>query len=243
MSLAEYRRLIRPLLPEHLPANALEVYFAFHHPDHKTSLSTYPPPSVAAGVQGYVAVSQTGMDLFRPLVTLRLPLDDMSACLDLLYGALRPETAVFLSAPETHFPLINALFDIQVEDHLHLYVLAPERFTPVINLLVTRTTTANGLPRFVIRTADNQIAASAQLNWQSPRFAELAVYTAAGQRRQGLGRSVVAALAQHVWENGRTPLYAVMADNPSSRQLAESVGFVDTLARTFMIQGQLRPRP
>ena len=69
---------IRPLLDEIKPADALASYYAFYHPDQKTSLILYPPAATVA--QGYIALSRTGMDLFRPLLTMRLPLDDHEAC-------------------------------------------------------------------------------------------------------------------------------------------------------------------
>ncbi|MDX1615688.1 MAG: GNAT family N-acetyltransferase, partial [Candidatus Promineifilaceae bacterium] len=138
-------------------------------------------------------------------------------------------------------PLIRSQFSLQREEALIQYVLDRGRFEPIVNILVAKSTTYNGLPRFVIRQdragSDGEVLASAGLNWQSPQFAELYVHTKYPYRRRGLGRSVVAAAAQHVLESGRIPLYVVAAQNQASRQLAESVGFVDIGLRRFLAEG------
>ncbi len=243
MSLAVMRQAIRPLLNPNLPHDAMEVYFAFHHADDRTRLVTWPPETAVA--TGYVAISRTGMDLFRPLVTLRLPPLDMEASVALLYHALEPETAVLLSTPESYLPLLRALFQIQAEETLTLYSLSAAAFRPVINVLVTQGEAANGLPRFAIRSqaAGGELVATAHLNWQSPQFGEIAVHVQPRFRHRGYGRSVVSALAQHLLANGRTPLYATDPQNIPSVRLAQSLGFADTGARSVMLQATLRPRP
>lgn len=198
---------------------------------------------------GYVALSRTGIDLFRPLVTMRLPTDHAAdateAAADLIRQALGPGQPVILSIPACYLPLIQALFDIQSEERLRLYALDPARFEPIINVLVARTIGPGNLPRYAIRSSqsgEEEIVASASLNWQSPAFAEIAVNTRPQHRRQGWGRSVVAALSQELLDSGRTPLYVVAEDNAASIQLAESVGFVDTGAREIMLQATLKER-
>ncbi len=84
--------------------------------------------------------------------------------------------------------------------------------------------------------------ASASLNWQSPYFAEIAVSTRPQYRRQGWGRSVVAALSGHLMEAGRVPLYVVSEENTASANLAESVGFTDTGVREQFLQASLKER-
>lgn len=241
MTVAEQRRAIRPLLNEHDPADAMAVYYAFYHPDDRTQLVITPEDAGPGQATGFVILSRTGIDLFRPLMTLRLPGkgDDYQAGLELLQRALQPELPVILSTPATYLPLLRALFDVQSEEALRLYVLDHSRFEPIINVLVARTDTPSHLPRYIIRSNQSdasEIVASAALNWQSPNFAEIAVFTRPDQRRQGWGRSVVAAMVQDVLESGRTPLYVVAEENQPSIQLAESVGFVDTGVREAMLQ-------
>lgn len=236
MDLNSRRRAIRPLLNEVKPADALANYYAFYHPDRKTSLITYPPAAPVA--RGYIALSRTGMDLFRPVLTMRLPLDDHQAAAELVGTALPEEAPVILYAPENHGPLLDAFFSVQSEERLRVLVLDHVRFQPVINILVTQEKSPNGLPRFVIRSqqSDNRVVASAGINWQTPTFAEISVFTEADQRRQGWGRSVVAALCQYILADGRTPLYTVNENNRPSLQLAESAGFVDRGIRRLLLE-------
>ncbi|HEX6386349.1 MAG TPA: GNAT family N-acetyltransferase [Anaerolineae bacterium] len=244
MTLADKRRSIRHLLDERAPAAAMAVYFAFYHPDDKTQLYTYPSGSDRA--DGYVALSRTGIDLFRPLVTWRLPPADVGASADLIHQALAPGAPVILNTAERYFPLAQALFDIQTEEHLRLFVLDPRRFEPIINVLVTQDSSPNNLPRFVVRPTQigrTEVAAASVLNWQSPYFAEISVHTDPKYRRRGWGQSVVAAMVQYLLDNGRIPLYAAAEQNAASIQLAQRVGFVDSGVREVVIQGTLKPPP
>jgi RimJ/RimL family protein N-acetyltransferase len=241
MDLSEYRRAIAPLLTDG-PEDAIADYYAFHHATAKTNLFVSPPG--AARAIGYLAFSRTGMDLFRPLVTLRLPLPDLETSADILYAAMPPETAVILLAPVRYAPLLHALFDVQAEESLRLYALPPRRFEPIINVLVAETTGPNGLPRFVVRSqTGGEVVAAAGINWQSPRYAEITVSTEQSYRRQGLGQSVLAAIVQYVLDNGRVPLYLVNVQNTASIQLAQTAGFRDTGADKILLQGSLKARP
>ncbi len=239
-TLTEKRRAIRPLLDERNSADAMAAYYAFYHDDSKTHLTT--TPADAGRADGYVAVSRTGIDLFRPLVTLRLP-DDLDAGKELIQTTLPSGTAVILHAPEPYLPLLQAFFEIQTVELLQLYVIDRSRFEPVINVLVTDSLAPNGLPRFVIRSQsqDNQVVASASLNWQSAYFGDIAVNTSATHRRQGWGRSVVSAMVNYLLANGRTPLYAISRDNSPSRELAQRVGFIYTGVQQVFIQAISRP--
>lgn len=245
-TLADRRRAIRLLLRERDPVDAMAAYYAFHHPDEKTRIIT--EPADAERADGYVALSRTGIDLFRPLATMRLPVDrtvqEYQASVDLLRRAFGPGAPAILSVPQRYMPLIRALFDVQSEDALRLYTLDRDRFEPIINVLVTRSSGANGLPRFEIRSqqdGEQAVVAAASLNWQSPSFAEIAVQVRPQNRRQGWGRSVVSALAQYLLESGRTPLYVVAEGNEASIQLAEALGFSDTGTREYLVQAAMKP--
>lgn len=246
------RRAIRHLLRERDPADGMAAYYAFHHPDDKTALVLSPEGvanNPAAHADGYVALSRTGIDLFRPLVTMRLPTDRdpgaTQAAADLIGRALAPGQPIILSIPARYRPLIDALFDVDTEERLHLYALDPTRYEPIVNVLVARTDGPGDLPRFTIRSSqsgEEEVVASASLNWQSPVFAEIAVNTRPRYRRQGRGRSVVSALSGHIIATGRTPLYVVSEDNNPSANLAESIGFTDTGAREYILQAALKER-
>jgi hypothetical protein len=237
------RRAVRHLLDEHSPADAAASYYAFYHPEVQTQLLPY--PAGAERAQGYVALSRTGLDLFRPLLTLRLPIQDMAVSADVIYKTLVPGTAVILLCPVTYLPLLQAFFNIHSEEHLDVLVLDRTRFEPIINVLVSSSTGPNGLPRFVIRnnSREQEVVASSGINWQTPYFADISVNTVPGQQRQGWGKSVAAAMVHYLLENGRTPVYMVAQQNTASQQLARSVGFVTSGTSKIMIQGILKPRP
>ncbi len=237
MSLSEKRRAIRNLLNERDPADATAVYYAFHHPDNKTQIVTY--PTGANPAEGFVIFSRTGMDLFRPLITLRLPSSD-TAKMEMLTKTFPQETAVILQSPEHDTPILQAFFDFSTETIFQLMTLDQDRFEPIINVLVTRNLAPNNLPQFSIRR-DQEIVASAGLNWQSNYFGDIAVHTRPNHRRQGWGRSVVAAIVQELLDNGRLPLYHVSPNNLASIQLAEYIGFTSTRTRKLITQATSRP--
>lgn len=244
-SLAALRRKIRPLLDERDPADGMAVYYTFYHAEERTNLFTYPREAQRA--RGYVSVSRTGIDLFRPLLTLRLPEDDPQGASDLIYDALQPGASVFIHCPLSYRSLLGAFFDVQSEQHLYLYRLDPERFEPVVNVLVMRSTTPDGRRRYVIRPtgpqSEGELGASATLNWQTPDFAEVTVYTNPQHRQRGWGRSVVAALVQDLLESGQTPLYEVSQENEASIKLAQSLGFVYTGSDKLLLEATLRAQP
>lgn len=244
MELFDQRQAIRHLLDEQNPADGISSYFAFYYPKEKTHLVTIPEKGVRA--DGYVALSRTGMDLFRPFLTMRLPMHDHQLAAELIYKALPAETAVILNVPHDYVPLLQAFFTVQTLETLKLYVLADEEREPIINVLVTQDQHPNGYPRFMIRAHNDPgrpIGASAGLNWMSQTFAEISVNTNPSYRRRGWGKSVVSKMVEYVLENGRHPLYAVSEENHGSIRLAESTGFVDSGIRQALIQATLRPKP
>ena len=65
------RRAIRHLLAPNDPADALTSYYALWHDPQRTQLTLH--HDAEGRVDGFLTVSQTGIDLFRPLVTLHAP--------------------------------------------------------------------------------------------------------------------------------------------------------------------------
>jgi len=239
--LSRKRRAIQYLLDERNPADGMAAYFAFYHPDAKTQIVTTPADAERAA--GFVTISRTGMDLFRPFVTLRLPQGDMQAGAALIEQVLAPGTAVILNSTPQDYPLVQAMFEVQTEETLLTYELDRSLFEPIINVLVTQDSSANGLPRFIIRQrngSDEMMAASAGLNWISPTFGEISVSTSPNYRRRGWGRSVVSAMVNYLVENGRVPLYVVSQQNEPSMQLAERVGFRYRGIQQILVQATRR---
>jgi GNAT superfamily N-acetyltransferase len=252
MSLDKERRAIRHLLTDNYPVDAAAVYNAIQQPQKNTQLVTN--PAGADRARGYLCFARTGIDLFRPLVTMRFPESgdklgyNLSQAREMISQAIPEGADVILSAPIAYQPLLSALFEIEKEQQLKLLALDRGRFEPIINVFVARSQTHDGLPRFVIRQGQDgrtgsrgEVVASAGLNWQSDYFAEIYVHTKAQHRRQGFGQSVVAASVQYVLDSGRRPVYLVAADNDSSIQLAESVGFVAVGANQVMVEGRRKP--
>ena len=251
MDIEEKRKSVLPLLNKKLPYDAQETYYAFHHPEDKTTL--FISHDEDGLCTGYTCLSMTGVDLFRPLVTMRLPIlpdsghVDYSLASELLHQSMQPGMPVIISAPEEYFPLLASQFEISAEQKLKRFVLKRDLYKPLVNVLVRQEESYNKLPRFIVRTPrernerkSGEIVASAGLNWQSPNFADIYVHTKNEYRRQGLGRSVVAAVVRSVLENGQLPIYTVQEDNLASIQLAQAIGFVDTGQKLMLIEGALK---
>lgn len=229
MTLQDTRRAIRRLLDERSAADAPTAYYALHHPPARTAL--FIEEDARGRAVGFVARCQTGLDLFRPLVTMRCPAQDTSAegAARLLDRALTPGRPYLLFVPESQYPLAGGSVQVESERVLRIYRLDRARFKPVINVMVMQRTGQDGAPRYEVRSGGVQAVAG--VNWQSPGFAEIYVHTEPGARQRGWGQSVVAACTERVLRDGRTPLYLVDEDNEASRALAENVGYVDTGAR------------
>lgn len=239
MNLPEMRQHLHTLLDERQTADAIESYYAFHHPDNRTQIRLFPADTRAVG---YIAFSQTGFDLFRPMITWRLPLHDLEQSTDFIYQAMTPEMPVILLTPTDYLPLVHTWFTVEREEVTQVLILDRGRYEPVINVLVTQAESGNEWPRYIIRAPNSTVAASAMLNWQSRYFAEIAVHTQVNYRGRGWGQSVVAALCQYVLDRGRVPLYAVNPNNAPSLNLAERVGFIDLGIRSAIVEATLRPR-
>lgn len=219
--------MIRRMLDESSPADAPTAYYALFHPAGRTNLFTWHADS--GDTLGFVAVCQTGIDLFRPLVTLQSA--DAETATEMLLNTLTPQRPYILFVKLGQLPFASAHFDFDQHRTLHIYRLDPRRFNPAeINILVQHKTAPDGTPRAVIESGE-QTQAAAGLNWQSPQFAELYVHVDEDARQRGWGTSVASAVTQAVLESGRIPLYLVEDSNEPSIELALKLGYVDTGAR------------
>ncbi len=219
------RAAVRQLLDESSPADAPTAYYALYHDPARSKLFIHSDQT--GRTRGFAGVFQTGIDLFRPLLTLLCP--DAGCVRSLLSEALTPGRSYILFARVNQLPLVRDLFRIDGMRILHILRLDPRRFQPVINVLARREAAYDGTPRCVIEAGGAQAVAG--LNWQSPSFAEVFVHTDPPLRGRGLGTSVVSGVTQAVLASGRTPLYLVEEDNEPSRRIAEALGYVDTGAR------------
>ncbi len=234
-SLERQRTAVRPLLNDRSPADALAFYYALHHGAERTELFVAPETAEtgAAPAAGFLVRARTGMDLFRPLVTFRA--DSAATAQALLARGLLPGRPVYLTVPESHAGWVNQNLNVSDAELHSIYRYDPERYEAEINVLVVTHAGADGLPRCEIR-AGERAGAVAGINWQSPRYAEVYVYTETAVRGRGWGKAVVRALVGLILKSGRMPLYVVAQNNEYSIRLAEAVGFVDTGHREYVGQ-------
>ncbi len=220
------RDTIRALLDVESPADAPTAYYALYHDPERTNLHIHPSG------HGFVARCTTGIDLFRPLVTLRCP--SHRAAADLFEEALIPHRPYLLFASVSQIRMLGNAFRFENQQVHRIYQMDPAHFQPVLNRLVRCRITENGKPLSEIKMGG--LRAISGLNWQSPTYAEVYVFTEQGARRRGWGRSVLLATTEIVLESGRTPLYLAEADNNASIWLAEGAGYVDTGARQIFAE-------
>jgi len=233
--LNDKRRAIRPLLSPTDPADALTSYYALWHDPRRTHLALHYDDKHQ--VDGFVTVSQTGIDLFRPLVTLRASGDTAAA--ELLRTALTPERPYYFIVPVALADIVRSQIEISRSSLNRIYLLDPGRFRPIINVLVQRVGAADGAPRFEIES-QGEVMAMAGTNWRSPSFAEVFVYTHPRGRGRGWGRSVVSACTAALLEEKLRPLYIVDEGNETSIRIAEAMGYIDSGLREFAGEGQLK---
>jgi RimJ/RimL family protein N-acetyltransferase len=216
------------LLALNEPRDALPAYYALYHDEARTQLWLH--CGAKERVDGFVAVCQTGFNLFQPTVVLRAREDETAVTL--LGEALLPGRPYYIVTTPTLSPVVRSAMQLEQEEFNRIYLFDPRRYRPEINVLVQPARAADGSPRFIIRSRD-QLASEAGVNWRSPYFAELFVRTQPWAQGRGWGKAVVAACANTLLQAGVQPLYMVSEGNEASIRLAESVGFADTGTREF----------
>lgn len=235
-ALADERRQIQTILNDRSPADAFTAYYALYHDPKRTQI--YIHTDASQQVDGFLVRAQTGLDLFRPVVVLRAATDAVAA--DLLHQGLIPARPYYLVAPLNLSQVVNSTLTLSDAETLCVYRLNLNVFSPLVNVLVVSKPAPDGSPRFEIRQGDTVMAA-AGINWRSPHFAEVYVYTKAEARGRGWGKAVVSAVCVDLLKKDLKPLYVVHEQNTASIQLADSLGFEDTGAREYAGQAMLTP--
>jgi GNAT superfamily N-acetyltransferase len=229
------RSNVRDLLNEFDAADGLASYYTLHHDPKRTTLFMH--RNSKGEVDGFLAQCQTGIDLFRPLVTLRVR--GSKALPALLEGGLVAGRPYLLVAPGTLAERLKPHLALSDVTRNHILRLDPNRYNPDMNVRVVRREDQSGNPR-VEAHAGKKTVAAAGVNWRSPIFAEIYANVETAHRGRGLGWAVVNALVAELLHLGVTPLYSVDETNAASHELAERIGFVDTGAREVMAQA-VRP--
>lgn len=237
LTLPRMRDEIRDLLNEFDPADGLASYYALHHDPNRTTLFVHHESD--GMVDGFLARCQTGFDLFRQLITLRLR-GSNDPLTGLLEEAMAPGRPYLMIIPSTLKKRVGQQVTLSDVVENHVLRLDPSRFQPEMNALVVTRLDADGGPRAEVRRGGQPVAA-AGVNWRSPIFAEVYVRVERPARGRGLGRSVVKAVVAELLKMRVTPLYSVSEDNNASYDLAVDVGFVDSGAREVVAQAVRTP--
>ena len=226
LSIAQQRTSAAMLLTTK-PADALAAYFALEHDEKRTKLTVR--EDARGNTLAFVAVCQTGIDLFRPLVVARG--DDSAAVQDALKAALTPRRQYLFSMPVTLRPDLAVVCELHGEQVNHVLMLSRADFLPIVNILVQTSRTPDGQLRAFIKARDGSNAAEAGTSWLSAKYAEVYVSVAEGARGRGLGKSVVSAISNQVLERNKLPIYVTGTNNTASRKLAERLGYRDVGTR------------
>ena len=235
MTLDADRQAIALLLRPHSPKDALATYYALHHNNARTRLAVHRDERGAA--DGFIAVCQTGFDLFQPLVVLQAPAECVA--IDLLRTALSPGRSYHILVSPHLAPAVLAELDVQKTALCRVFEARRADYRPVINVLVTSSHGPDGAMRFAVRAADGRVVAESGANWRTAEFAEVFVHVEFSARGRGLGKSVVSACTAYLLESGLRPLYMVDQEDVESVAIADALGFTDTGVRHSTFAGSL----
>lgn len=221
MTLLALRSSVAPLLSAR-PGDAVAAYYALEHDTRRVRIVVEPAigPSRA-----FVAVCQTGLDLFRPLVVMR---GDGEPLRRALAQALAPGRPYLFSAPMAARDDILAAATVGAAQAHAVFVLEAGALTPVMNVLTIVSRTPDGQIRAAIRGRDGDPVAEAGTSWLGKAYAEVYVRVREGARGRGLGKSVVSAVCVEVQALGRAPIFVTAHDNAPAQGIARRLGFRDT---------------
>jgi GNAT superfamily N-acetyltransferase len=214
------------------PADAMAAYYALQYDERRVQLTLHAAPG--GQTDGFVAVCQTGYDLFVPLVVLRA---SDAVVEGLLRQALLPGRPYTVIAPISVRPGIEramVLDRLQIND---IYRLESAPAHPEINVMVQP---GEGPFRFEVRSREGQVVSAAGVNWQTDRLAEVYVYTEPEYQGRGWAKAVGGACVRALLEKGLVPIYVAARENRASRQVALALGFRETGAQELECRGRLR---
>lgn len=229
------RDRLAPLLNLHSPADATAAYYALDHPAERVRLFVEYAGSGAP--RGFLALAQTGLDLFRRLA-VPFAAHPMGLA-NLLQAALAPGVPAMILLPLEQQKWVDGWVDLTEVRVTDLYRLHTSLFQPVLNVLVSASESPSGGARFEIRSPVGG-AAAAGTNWAGANYAEVYVETDRDGRARGFSRSVLAAIAGQMLSDRRIALYRIdEMDAPAQAEAAE-VGFRRTGDRVLLAQAVLR---
>jgi hypothetical protein len=225
----ENRSQLAGLLDRRSAADATAAYYALHHPAPKVKLYGYYPNN--SKPSGFLAVANTGLDLFRPVA---VPFAAQPFTLiALMQEGLGPGRPAVVHLPAEQMPWIEGVLEIEEPHTFELMRLSPQEFEPLINVLVVEALTPSGWPRYEIRSRDTVVAA-AGLNWMGDYYAEVYLEVQPQARERRLGESVLAAIVSRLLSERRLPVYLVEAEDNEALLEASALGFRPTGIRTVI---------
>jgi hypothetical protein len=209
----------------------MAAYYAFNHPPNRVKLygfypNEYPPT-------GFLALAQTGLDLFRPLVVPFV--GHPEALKALIQAVIRPERPALLYLPLEQRVWIEESVELTQVQPSELMRIDPNRFEPLINVLMVRSTTPTGLTRFEIRSQTG-VHAFAGINWKGNRFAEVYVGGDPEARDRQFLKSVLAAITKDLFDEGRLALFRVEEGDTRAMVEAMEIGYRTTGIRVLTAQ-------
>jgi len=218
----ERRRFIARLLSPTAVEDALTAYYALYH--KRTQLFTHGQEAV----DGFLAICQTGHDLFTPLVVMRADSDDMLSAL--LSDHLDESWEYFFAAKEQRASVLKRCLVTWDEHYDLIYTVDEVSFRPDSRHLVEKVVKEDRVSRFEIRDGESVIAA-AGTNWRSPYFAEVGVAPRrfAGERAWPKQSSLPALL--NCWKGGSSP------STSWPRATPPRFGSAKLLAIAFLVTG------
>lgn len=84
--------------------------------------------------------------------------------------------------------------------------------------------------------ADDRPVSFASAPWVTEGFADLSIDTLLEYRRQGIGRTVVAALIEYLLEVGKTPVWGATVDNTASLAMAANLGITQSAGELYVYE-------
>jgi len=232
---SQERGQLGQLVDDRSATDALATYYALYHPVERVALYAYFPGR--ASPSGFLAIAQTGWDLFRPMAVPFIA--QPQAMTALLRAGLEPHRPVMIQLPIDQRPWIEATVELSEVQVLELLRLDPAAYKPEINVLVVEDASPSGLPRFEVRSGE-VVRSAAGVNWSGGRFAEVYLESDAEISGRGYSRSALSAIVGRLLADHKVPLYRVEVEDVRSQAEAHWVGFRKTGERTILAQAVLR---
>lgn len=228
---ADERELIKRLINPRVASDAQAAYYALEHPRERTALHGFFPQE--AVLSGFIAIAQTGFDLFRPLIVPFTGTDD--SLVQLLNQAVPKNRPHIISLPIEQEAVLEGRFSLEKLQVSSLLRLDLRGFEPILNILVMEQENSEGWPRFEVRANGGGYAA-AGLNWKSKYAAEIYIESDEDGRRRGFSKSVLSALIDRLLAEKVLVLFRVVDDDYGSFEDAFDLGFVPTGVRSILAQ-------